>query len=266
MSKTSKTAETQTWETAPVCPTLRRDEVHVWRARLAQPEVETFQELLSTDERRRADAFRFSRDRDNFIVARAVLRIILGQYLRLPPAHLRFSYNPFGKPELDTATGGRPLFFNLSHAGNIALYAIASGREVGIDVERVREGVACAEIVEHFFSRREVAAWRVLSPEVQTQAFFNCWTRKEAYIKARGAGLSLPLDKFDVSLSPHEPAALLTTHLDTQEAARWSLRELTPGPRYVAAIAVEGRGWHLRCWQWAGEGTSDHLSVAAQKS
>ena len=252
MSKTSNTAETNIWELAPTCPTLRRDEVHVWRASLAQTEVERFQELLSTDERERADRFRFSRDRDNFIVARATLRKILGQYLRVPPAQLRFSYNSFGKPELHPSTGDSALLFNLAHAGQLALYAITSGREVGIDVECVREDVDCGEIATHFFSRREVAALRALPSEAQTQAFFNCWTRKEAYIKARGAGLSLPLDKFDVSLSPHEPAALLSTQGGAQETAHWSLRELVPGSPYVAAVAVEGRDWQLRCWQWSG--------------
>ena len=85
---------------------------------------------------------------------------------------------------------------------------------------------------------------------MQRQAFFLCWTRKEAYIKARGEGLSLPLDQFDVSLVPGEPAALLSTHRNPHEAFRWSLQELTPAPGYAAALAVEGHGWHLACWQW----------------
>jgi len=127
---------------------------------------------------------------------------------------------------------------------------VAAGREVGVDVESVRGDVACAEIAASFFSRREVAALLALPDEARTLAFFTCWTRKEAYIKPRGAGLSLPLDAFDVSLAPGELAALLRTRDDEREAARWSLRELRPGPGYVAAVAAEGGGWRLRCWQW----------------
>jgi 4'-phosphopantetheinyl transferase len=121
---------------------------------------------------------------------------------------------------------------------------------VGIDLERVRFDLAVVEIAERFFSQREVAILRALPADEQRQAFFRCWTRKEAYIKARGEGLSLPLDQFDVSLAPGEPAAVLGTQRDPSEAARWSLLELDPAPGYVAALAVEGRSWRLTCWQW----------------
>jgi 4'-phosphopantetheinyl transferase len=121
---------------------------------------------------------------------------------------------------------------------------------VGIDLERIRLDLAVAEIAERFFSRREVAMLRALSTDVQQQAFFRCWTRKEAYIKARGEGLSLPLDQFDVSLAPGEPAAVLGTQPDPSEASRWSLQELTPAPGYAAALAVKGHSWRLTCWQW----------------
>jgi 4'-phosphopantetheinyl transferase len=121
---------------------------------------------------------------------------------------------------------------------------------VGIDLERIRFDLAVAEIAERFFSRREVAMLRTLPTELQRQAFFRCWTRKEAYIKARGEGLSLLLDQFDVSLAPGEPAAILGTQRDPSEASRWSLQKLTPAPGYVAALAVEGHGWRLTCWQW----------------
>jgi 4'-phosphopantetheinyl transferase len=123
---------------------------------------------------------------------------------------------------------------------------------VGIDLERIRFDLAVAEIAERFFSRREVAMLRVFPTDVQRQAFFRCWTRKEAYIKARGEGLSLPLDQFDVSLAPGEPFAVRGTQKDPSEASRWSLQELIPAPGYVAALAVEGRCWRLNCWQWPG--------------
>jgi 4'-phosphopantetheinyl transferase len=121
---------------------------------------------------------------------------------------------------------------------------------VGIDLERIRFDLAVLEIAERFFSRRELAMLRALPTELQREAFYRCWTRKEAYIKARGEGLSLPLDQFDVSLAPGEPAAVLGTQHDPSEASRWSLRELTPAPGYFAALAVEGHDWGLTCWQW----------------
>jgi 4'-phosphopantetheinyl transferase len=245
------TVWTDSWEVAPVQPRARPDEVHVWRTVLTKTasEVESLRELLSADEQRRAEKFCFNRDRAHFIVARGILREILGRYLRQPPDGLRFSYTAFGKPELHHAEGLETPRFNLTHAGTIALYAVTCGREVGIDIEYMREDIDCEEIAGHFFSRREVEALHALSPDLRTRAFFNCWTRKEAYIKARGEGLSLSLDEFEVSLSSDEPAALLTAR-DPLEVARWSLRELTPAPEYVAALAVEGSDWQLRCWEY----------------
>jgi 4'-phosphopantetheinyl transferase len=233
-----------------LCP--RSDEVHVWTASLSRPpeEVERFEGLLSEDELQRAARFRFGRDRRRFIVARGSLREILARYVSLPPSLLRFGYNAFGKPELRGQAGPTPIRFNLSHSEDLALYAVAAGREVGVDVEFVREDVACEEVARSFFSGREVETLMVLPRDARKLAFFNCWTRKEAYIKARGAGLSLPLDAFDVSLSPGEPAALMHVRDEPREAARWSLRELSPAPGYVAALAVEGGGWRLcRCSQ-----------------
>jgi len=239
------------WELAPVQPGARLDEVHVWRTVLTKTasEVESLSRLLAADEQRRAESFHFDRDRSHYIVARGILRNILGLYVRQPPDSLRFSYTPFGKPDLHDAGSFETLRFNLSHAGAVVLYAVTRDREVGIDVEYVRADMDCEEIAEHFFSQREVETLRALPPDLQSRAFFNCWTRKEAYIKARGEGLSLPLDEFDVSLSPGEPAALLSAS-DPQEVARWSLRELTLAPDYVAALACEGSDWRLRCWEY----------------
>lgn len=251
MSAADDSAPSRLWEPAPPRPRPDGDEVHVWRAALARtpPEVEALKGLLSEDELRRAGRFHFPRDRSNFVVARGTLREILSLYVGLPPALLRFDYNAFGKPELTRAHAGTRVRFNLSHAGGLALYAVAGGREVGVDVEAVRESVPCEELAANFFSPREVAALLALPARDRRRAFFECWTRKEAYIKARGEGLSLPLDSFDVSLTPGEPAALLRTG-EGREAAGWTLRELTPGDGYAAAVAVEGVGWRLRCWRW----------------
>jgi 4'-phosphopantetheinyl transferase len=232
---------------------LGSDEVHVWRATLDQPpsQIESFRHTLAADEHARAERFYFQRDREHFIVARGVLRSLLGCYLNKAPECLSFRYSSYGKPALAWESGGNTVRFNLSHSHGVALYAVTRGREVGIDLEYIRSDLEVEQIAERFFSRREVATLRTLPPEVQRQAFFLCWTRKEAYIKARGEGLSLPLDQFDVSLIPGEPVALLSTQGDPYEVSRWSLQELTPAPGYAAALAVEGRGWHLACWRAA---------------
>jgi 4'-phosphopantetheinyl transferase len=240
------------WRPPALELTLSSAEVHVWRACLdpAAACVERLQLSLSADELQRAARFHFPRDRRRFIVARGVLRDILGRYLGVQSSALVFRYSSYGKPALADVAAEERLRFNVSHSNEMALFAVTHGREVGVDIEYVRAEIACEEIAEHFFSARERASLRALSTEVKHQAFFNCWTRKEAYIKAHGEGLSLPLDQFDVSLAPGEPVALLATRSDPQEVLRWSLQALTPGPGYAAALAVEGQGWHLTCWQW----------------
>ncbi len=224
--------------------------MHVWRAGL-EPGAQTLRrrrELLSTDERERADRFYFQRDREHFVAARGGLREILGRYTGASPQSLRFSYDHYGKPSLSGEAGGTPLRFNVSHSGGVALYAVTVGRAVGVDVERVREDFAGLDIAKNFFSPHEVAALSELPAEHLATAFFDCWTRKEAYIKARGLGLSHPLHLFTVSLTPGRPAALLRTDDDPEEAARWSLVELFPGEGYRGALAFEGELSSLRCW------------------
>jgi len=240
------------WRAPPGMLVLGNDEVHVWRATLDQPpsQIQSLLHNLAADEQARAERFCFERDREHFIAARGVLRAILGGYLNREPQRLSFCYNSYGKPALAGESDGDAIRFSVSHSHGVALYAVGRGRDVGIDLERIRSDVAVAQIAERYFSRREVATLRALPAEAQRQAFFLGWTRKEAYIKARGEGLSLPLDQFDVSLAPGEPAAVLGTQRDPFEASRWSLQELTPAPGYAAALAVEGHGWRLTCWQW----------------
>jgi 4'-phosphopantetheinyl transferase len=243
------------WDPPPAHPVAAGAEVHVWRVSLDLPpaRAERLTRALSDDERTRAGRFVFERDRHRFAVARGTLRAILGRYLGVPPGNLAFAYSSHGKPALPNGAGVRDLRFNVSHAGGLALVAVALGREVGVDIERVREDFATEEIAGRVFSPAELAAIRVLPAAARCAAFFNCWTRKEAYVKARGEGLSLPLHRFDVSVAPGEPAALLATAENSCEASRWSLRELQPGPGYVASLAVEGHSWRPRCWQWPEE-------------
>jgi 4'-phosphopantetheinyl transferase len=244
------------WLSPPADLALAKDDVHVWRASLDQPAayVRRLAQMLCPDELERAGRFYHEQHRRRFTVRRGLLRAILGRYLGLKPGQLCFRYGPGGKPSLASPLdeGQEALRFNVSHSRGLALFALARGRELGIDLEYIRPMAEVGQIVARFFSERENEAFGALPPGQQLEAFFNCWTRKEAYVKARGEGLALSLGQFDVSLAPGEPAALLSTGDDPREAARWSLRALKPGPGYVAALAVEGHGWRLTCWQWPG--------------
>ena len=231
---------------------LAPGEVHVWRAALPVPAAARarFERSLSPDEQARASRFHFPRDQERFIATRGMLRAILGRYASVEPGELRFDYSSFGKPSLAQALGGHELRFNLSHSGGLALLGLTRARAIGIDVERFRPDLSTDKIARSFFSPREVADLLALPADARQAAFFACWTRKEAFVKARGEGLSFPLDQFDVSLAPGEPAALLGTRGDPLEASRWTLLELDVGSGYAAALAVEGGLWTLRCLHW----------------
>ncbi|HWP46996.1 MAG TPA: 4'-phosphopantetheinyl transferase superfamily protein [Candidatus Limnocylindrales bacterium] len=242
------------WFPLPEVLLLGNDEVHVWRATLNVEisYLHNLQQLLSADEQVRAGRFYFQKDRERFIITRGLLRRILGRYLEREPGQLQFGYGPYGKPYLTGEFSYSRLRFNLAYSQELALYAITQGREVGIDIEYIRPHPANMQIAHRFFSPCEVMALKALPFHLQQEAFFNCWTRKEAYIKARGKGLSFPLNQFSVSLAPGEPAALLNVLEDPQETSRWSLQTLEPGSGYVAALAVEGQDWRLKCWQVQG--------------
>ena len=197
--------------------------------------------VLAADECERARRFRFERDRARYVVGRGLLRVLLGRYLATDPVEIRFAYGPYQKPSL-AGTGPR---FNLSHSGSVALLAFSAGGEVGIDVERDDADLARERIPERFFSAAEVRALRALPRALQPRAFLCCWTRKEAFIKARGDGLSLALDSFDVTLVPGQPAAIVRTAWSEEEPTEWSLVDLSdPQHGYIAAVA--NRGWTWR--------------------
>lgn len=244
----------QVWLPPPDDLALPGDAIHVWRTSLdlSAPQVQRLRQTLAQDELERAARFYFERDRTHYIVARGVLRDILSRYLKVGPHEPRFSYSSYGKPALVAAPGAAPLNFNVSHSQGIALFAVTYGRELGVDIEYIRADFECEQIAERFFSEPENAVLRTLPTPVQHEAFFNCWTRKEAYIKAIGEGLSHPLDEFDVSLAPGEPAALLHSRGDPREVTRWQLQALFPARGYVAALAAEGSDWSLAHWQWPG--------------
>ncbi len=232
------------WLPPPQNLDLTTDRVDVWRIHLSLTTPND--DSLSADERQRAARFHFDTDRDRYIVAHASLRDILSRYLQCEPHELKFSTNEYGKPSLP----GHDIAFNLSHSGNFALVALASGRNIGVDIELIREDIELESLARRNFSPREVSELMALPPEQRTLGFFHCWTRKEAYIKAQGLGLSLPLDSFDVSLAPNEPAILRATRPDANESARWSLHSLDVESNYAAALAVEGNDLEIRCWDW----------------
>ncbi len=237
------------WETAPNELHLVASETHLWRIVIEEKsfDLHSLTQLLSEDEMSRANRFRFQKDRMQFIIARGMLRTILSRYLNVQPASLRFGYGAQGKPYL-TDENGEPhnIRFNLSHSEEIILYAVMRGQELGIDVERIRPEFATDTIAEQFFSPSEVKSLRRLAPALQPEAFFNCWTRKEAFLKARAEGLTYPLDQFEVSLLPDEPPALLSLADSSQEISRWSFFHLMPKPDYIGTLVVNGHCAQLR--------------------
>jgi 4'-phosphopantetheinyl transferase len=226
---------------------LPADEVHVWRVDLAQvaPAEQRWEPILSADERTRALRFHFTRDRQRYTATRALLRTVLSGYAGATPEELVFRYSKTGKPALQSGESRR-VEFNVSHSGEVALLAFARGRELGVDVEQIRENFDHDAIAGRFFSRQEQQQLAALPAVERYRGFFRCWTRKEAYIKADGSGLSLPLHQFDVSLGAGDSSLLLATRPDSAEAARWTLREVPAGGGYVAALCVQGDGWRLK--------------------
>jgi len=234
-------------------PSLPTDEVHVWLAKLDDYAADSFKVTLATDELARAARFHFDKDRNHFIVARALLRKLLAAYLDTGAGELQISYAEKGKPSVEESRRGS-LKFNLAHSYGLAIYAFCWNREVGVDLEFIREDLADEGIAERFFSESEIHSLKELPAELRKQAFFDCWTRKEAYIKARGEGLSIPLDEFDVSLRPDEEAALLRNHKDPGEVARWSMQSVAVPAGYVGALVVQGHDWKLKTFTLASNG------------
>lgn len=231
-------------------------EVHLWRLDLDKVAVaeSRWRTVLSQDEITRADRFKFARDRQNFTATRALLRILLGSYLTPNPQQLSFTYGQNGKPSLDPSNGAAEVQFNVSHSGARALIAIARGRPLGVDIEQIRENVDCESLTRRYFSRCEQDALSALEASEPCKAFFRCWTRKESYLKARGAGLALPLHAFDVSVSLAEKNLLLATRPDAGEAALWSICAIEVGEGYEAALCCKGRDWVLKS-RWTGDFT-----------
>jgi 4'-phosphopantetheinyl transferase len=239
------------WNTSQKRPQLGSDEVHLWRAALDIPSEDCarIRAVLSSDEKARADRFRFDRDRCRFVVARGFLRAILSLYLDCAPHQVHFSYSEYGRPSLGGSHADFQLNFNLAHSGSLVLYGITRRQAIGVDLELIRFDFELEQVARRFFSPEEAGCLLSLPADARRKAFFDCWTRKEAFIKAKGMGFSLLLDQFDVSLLPGEPAALLETKWDKTESSYWSLRGIDVHPDYAAAVAVYGHEWQPRYWQ-----------------
>jgi len=231
---------------------LHPDEVHICLMNL-EVSTDTLQKLaeyLSPEERAKSARFYFAHDREQYTVAHAILRLLLAHYSRITPSDVSFVTNPYGKPALSTSTSQPPLYFNLSHTHKLAICAFTYICEIGVDIEYMRTNLDCEQMAKSVFSPREQAVLSALGGQRKVEGFFNAWTRKEAYIKARGKGLSLPLDQFDVSLHPNEPAILLETREPDQDASVWSMYALAAPFGYKAALELPAHNVSLRCWSW----------------
>jgi 4'-phosphopantetheinyl transferase len=230
------------WSAPPSRYALGEREVHIWRAWLepASMSAQAAMEYCSDDERARADRFRFERDRGRFLVGRGVLRALLGRYLGAEPSALRFVYNPHGKPSLEGRGNEESLRFNVGHSHQLGVYALTRGRPVGVDVEWMKRLPDAGKLAARFFSERERGSLAALPADQVQEAFYLCWTRKEAYLKALGTGLATTLGGFSVSLAPGEPARLVHVEREPDEAGRWSLASFAAAPGYLGSVAVRG--------------------------
>jgi 4'-phosphopantetheinyl transferase len=240
------------WSPGPAAPRVSPNEVHVWAARLdrSAAEREKLARLLSPDEQERASRYVAPTIRSQFIVARGLLRAILAPYLAVAPEDLRFGQSDRTKPGLLYPDAS--LCFNVSHSGSVGLFAVSMSREIGVDVEQSRGCPTHLELAQRFFAPAEAAALTALPAEQTEEVFFRVWTRKEAFLKLTGLGLSGGLESFEVSVRPEEPARLIAIGGQPGPAARYALETLEPAEGYVGAVAVEGPEYQLRLFSWMG--------------
>lgn len=226
--------------------------VHLWFTNLdlSSEEVAQYRETLSVEERAIADRFIIELDRSRYIVAHGVLRSILGGYLGVRPDKLTFSSSRSGKPELGKKEKDARILFNLSHSYGRALFGIAYNRDVGVDLEFISDNMDYMCIAENNFSRNEYFALHELPMDMKKEAFFRYWTCKEAFLKAVGLGLSLPLDKVEVSPFPDDIVTLLGAEHSYDERREWKLRYVGCEHGYAAAVVAEGKDWDIQVYQW----------------
>jgi 4'-phosphopantetheinyl transferase len=240
------------WHSPPATLTLEEQTIHLWCATLDQSEscIQEFQQTLSADEQVKAKRFHAERDRHHFIVGRGLLRRLLGQYLDIDPACIQFCYGAHGKPQLAPVHASE-ITFNLSHSHRLGLYAFTLHSRIGVDLEYIRPISDMAQIVSNFFAEAEKLAFDALSPHQQLLAFFNGWTRKEAYLKAIGDGLAYPLDQIEVSIAPGQPAQLSRLGNDESALAQWWLQSIDISSDYASALVTEIPNPSIQYWHWS---------------
>jgi len=241
------------WPSSPTDWSLETGQVHVWAVNLQLPEsrISAFAMTLSHDEAARAARFHSDRDRNRFIVGRGVLRAILACYVGWVPEKLRFVYGPKGKPALDSVPDGKNLFFNLAHAGDLLLLAVSRVCAVGVDVEYIRPCEEAENIAANHFSAHEASGLQNLPAAQRMEAFYRLWTRKEAWLKATGDGISESLSQVEVSFLAEEPARLVRLFGSSEAVKEWTLRELLPASGFLGALAAPAKGILLKCWHWS---------------
>ena len=229
------------------------NEVHVWRVFLdvTTVEFESLLGFLSVDELARARRFHFERDRKRFIVARGILRKILGSYLNKPPGKICFEYSFHGKPLLAHNRGDGNICFNLSHSGAFALYAVTRRKKIGIDIESIRDDVSIGQVAQQFFSKNEISSLETIDINKRPGLFFQYWTRKEAFLKARGEGISFPMEQCDVSLIRDGVLSPVIVQDNNSEVSSLYVQDLFPGNGYAAAIALERGDWNISCLHYS---------------
>lgn len=242
------------WPTAPTQPYLQNDEVHIWCADLNLPEeaLEKFFNNLSADEQTRAARFIHAKDRSHFIAARAILRDILSRYCNIAPNKIKFNYTAKGKPLLNLETMQPKIFFNLSHSHDLALYAVTHLEQIGVDIEYTRRNIDALEIAERFFSKNEIALLRSLPVTEQLAGFYKIWTRKEAYVKAIGEGISHSLDNFSVSTASGKSAILIDAS-QSKLNNDWFIYDVPLEEDYQAALAIQYNNILMRQWYWQAQ-------------
>jgi len=228
------------WQNSIVPFSLKTQEVDVWKVskQIHEDRLEQYWSVLNTEERERALKFRFEKDRNCAIIARGVLRNLLSNYTGLKPENIHFEFGSNGKPAICQHT---PIQFNVSHSTDAIVFGFTKSYILGIDVECTEDDLDVENVAKSFFSETEVHSLLKLDQAYHKQAFYNCWTRKEAFIKAEGSGLSFPLKEFSVSLASSAEAELLETRWNKKEKEKWTLTAFTPAENYIGALAIKGK-------------------------
>lgn len=239
------------WQHPPRKLQLSPDYIDVWKAPLNLPpaQLDKYRAILSRDEQQRSDKFKSEKRRREFIIGRGLLRMLIGQCLEMDPSVIEFAYSEHQKPYLPVTALGIPVTFNLSHSHDLALVALALERRIGIDIEYLRPDVDFRKLAGRFFSEQESRSLQDYEGVRLAAAFFACWTRKEALLKAIGEGIAFGLADFSVSVNPQDQVVSLHTHWDEAEAARWSIINFALERDYAAAVAASGTRYKVRRWK-----------------